>query len=400
MDKDQREYKRHKIIWKILRPIVKPILFLLFGFRSKLAPKMNEPYLVLSNHNTDLDPALIAMSFPTQMYFVASEHVYRHGLVSKILYWTFKPIAKIKGASDATTVMQCIRMLRSGKNVCLFPEGNRSYNGLTGDIFDNTGKLVKVSNVALITYKLEGGYFTTPRWGYGIRRGKMKGYVVNVYSKDKLKEMSVTDITEAIKKDLYEDAYERQNNDRVKFKSAKPILGLESALCVCPECKKISTLTSSNTQLICNNCSFYTSLDKYGFFTKNSNHKNFIFNTIKEWDDFQTKHLKKVYETHTDFSSPLFCDIDLTLNQILKEHETQNLGFGTLYQYKDKILFESLNKEVLLELPMDKITDMSIYGKYNLVWTDNQNNHYEIKSDKLINSRKYLCIFNVAKGDN
>lgn len=400
MDKEQREFKRHKIIWKILRPIVKPFLTIIFGFKSQLAPQINEPYLVLSNHNSDLDPALIAMSFPQQMYFVASEHVYRRGFISKLLYWTFKPIAKIKGSSDATTVMQCIRMLRSGKNVCLFPEGNRSYNGLTGDIFDNTGKLVKVSNVALITYKIEGGYFTTPRWGFGIHKGKMKGYVVNVYSKEMLKEMSVNDITENIRKDLYEDAYERQSIEKIKYKSKKRILGLETALCVCPECEKISTLTSTKSFIYCNNCTFTTSLDEYGYLTINSSHKKFNFKTITEWDFFQNQHLKKIYDSHNELSMPLFFDKDVTLNIVLKDHETQTLGTGFFYQYKDKLLFENFNKEILLDLPMENITDMSIYGRSTLVWTDSKNNHYELKSETLINSRKYLSIFNVIKGDN
>jgi 1-acyl-sn-glycerol-3-phosphate acyltransferase len=51
----------------------------------------------LANHNTDLDPALLALSFPYHMYFVASEHVFRKGFVSWLLKYFFAPISRTRG---------------------------------------------------------------------------------------------------------------------------------------------------------------------------------------------------------------------------------------------------------------------------------------------------------------
>ena len=124
--------------------------------------------------------------------------VYRAGFASKVLRYVFEPIAKRKGTSDTVTVMKSIRALREGKNVCLFPEGQKSFNGRTGEIHLATGKLVKASKASLITYKLEGGYFTTPRWGYGIRKGKMHGSIVNIYDPETLEKLSAEEITDII----------------------------------------------------------------------------------------------------------------------------------------------------------------------------------------------------------
>ena len=185
--KEIRKYKHHKRFWKFIRVVAKPFIKILFKFEYEIAPAIKGPYLVVSNHTTDLDPAFLGISFPPQMYFVASEHVYRSGILGVFLKWAFEPIAKIKGSSDAATVLKMLRYLRSGKNVCLFPEGNRSFNGKTGEIIEATGKLVKASNASLVTYKITGGYFTTPRWGKGIRKGKVTGKVVKVYSPEEIK---------------------------------------------------------------------------------------------------------------------------------------------------------------------------------------------------------------------
>ena len=72
-----KKYRRHKRYWKIIRAIATPILKTMYKFSCEVYKDLKGPYLVLSNHNTDLDPGLVALSFPQQMYFVASEHITR-----------------------------------------------------------------------------------------------------------------------------------------------------------------------------------------------------------------------------------------------------------------------------------------------------------------------------------
>ena len=113
--KEIRKYKHHIRFWKFIRVVAKPVIKLLFKFEYEIAPSINGPYLVVSNHTTDLDPAFLGISFPPQMYFVASEHVYRSGILGTFLKWAFEPIAKIKGSSDATTVLKCFAILEVEK---------------------------------------------------------------------------------------------------------------------------------------------------------------------------------------------------------------------------------------------------------------------------------------------
>lgn len=389
------KYKRHQIFWKIIRFIAPSVLKPLYKYSYELAPKLEPPYLVFSNHNGDLDPALVGLSFPQQMYFVASEHVYRAGFASKILRFVFEPIAKRKGTADAVTVMKSIRALREGKNVCIFPEGQKSFNGITGEINIATGKLVKASKASLVTYKLEGGYFTTPRWGKGIRKGKMHGSIVNIYNKEDLEKLSPEEITDLVKKDLYEDAYQKQSQTPIAYKGKNLAEGIEHALCLCPECKQIDTLFSKKNSVFCKNCNFTTSIDIYGYFDESCK-----FKTVLQWDEFQQEELKKlIQEKSSEKSEFIFSNDEVTLKTVKAEHQEEIIGTGKFSMFTDKFIFNSVKdeKEISLEIPQKNIVDISMYGKQALVFSDNNGNYYELTSKNIINVRKYIFCFKYLK---
>lgn len=386
----KRAYRRHVRIWKFLKHAAYPFFKMIFGYSCEQAPKLKAPYLVLANHNADLDPAFVGFSFPQQMYLVASEHVYRRGIASKILKWAFEPIAKIKGSSDTLTVMKMIRYLRSGKNVCLFPEGNRSFNGKTGQINDATGKLVKTSAATLVTYKLTGGFFTTPRWGFGIRKGKFSGKVVNVYSPEQLKAMTPSEITEAIRRDLYEDAYETQQKNPVLFKGKNRARGIEYAYCVCPECKTIGTICSKGNEVFCNKCGRKSVYGNDGYFTG-----DFKFKTVYEWDCLQEEYFK-IFAENTN--GEFFKDSNITMRTVTADHGEVIVGSGELSMSDKAICFsyDGCTKEI----PISQIPDMSIYGKCGLMFTDGDGVHYELLSEykkSFYNARKYLSCWNYLR---
>lgn len=388
--KEIRIYKHHIRFWKFIRVVAKPVIKLLFKFEYEIAPTINGPYLVVSNHTTDLDPAFLGISFPPQMYFVASEHVYRSGILGTFLKWAFEPIAKIKGSSDATTVLKMLRYLRSGKNVCLFPEGNRSFNGKTGNIIESTGKLVKASNASLVTYKITGGYFATPRWGKGIRKGKVTGKVVKVYSPEEIKKMEPEEITSLIKADLWENAYETQAKNPIKYKGKTLAESFETGYNVCPKCKTIDNITSKKNKILCKNCGMETILDEYGYFPK-----DFDFKTVEDWDNFQEDFYKNLVSQTKDNTDSLFFDSDVELCIFNNQHIETSQGIGIFKMFTDRFVFETDSKSI--ELPLSEIPEVSIHGKKTLIFTSSGNIHYELKSKNIVNVRKYLSCFYALK---
>jgi len=395
---EEKVHKRHQRIWTFLFHSVGWIFRRIHSYTSTPAPDINKACIILSNHTCELDPVLLALSFKKQMYFVASEHVYRKGWISKLLYWAFEPIAKMKGASDTLTVMKAIRKLRNGYNVCIFAEGSRSFDGRNSPVPAATGKLVKTSGACLVTYRIEGGYLTNPRWGFGLRRGKCHGGVVKVYEAEDLKELSAEQVNEIIVKDIHEDAYERQAFEHIAYKGKNRALGIESAFSICPRCHKLGQMTSEGDRVFCKACGNSSEFNEYGEFSPSFGVKN-----TSEWEDMQEALFKAMAEGELgtfDSEHPFFFDEGISMKIIDSDHKEKLLGSGKMSLYPDRFLFEPLTDKENnspVSLLIKDIPDMSVYARNGFVFTDSSGIHYEIKPDAKkspLNVRKYISIWN------
>ena len=384
------EKARHKRAYSLIRKLVKPFFKWKFNYEHPLIEDIEGPYIVLANHNLELDPVLVAMAFPKHMYFVASEHIMRKGFGTWFLMYFLKPIIRVKGKVEVKTVSEILRTLRGGDNVCVFAEGARSFNGLTRDILPSTGKMVRRSGATLITYRLEGGYFTQPRWSTTLRRSKMKGVLAGVYTAEALQTMSEAEVNAIIARDLQEDAYETQKKEQIPFKGKHLALGLESTLFICPECKQIGTLKSNDSSISCScGASFtYTEMGEL-VDTKGNTH------TITEWDLWQQRELAENYSKWKEkgTTQPCFSD-DITLYDIDKDHQLVGEQKGTLTAFTDRL--ECCGHTFFYE----DMLGLDIFSRNFMVMNYGKDaHHYEMKGDLMLCALKYLYLYELAKGD-
>ncbi len=380
---DTKIYRRHMRAYRILKPLIAPFFRWRFNITALAAPDIQGACLVVANHNADLDAVLIHLSFKDLLYFVASEHIFRAGLATELLKRYFAPISRLKGGTDMSTVVETLRRLRAGKKVCIFAEGNRSFNGLTYPIPSSTGKLAKLSGVPLVTYKFEGGYLTTPRWANTLRRGAMRGYTVNVYSPEQLKTMSDEQVNAAIAGDLHEDAYARQSLDKTAFKGKRLAQGLERALFICPSCEQIGTLHSRNNEFYCD-CGLHCVYDELGYLSGSP------YSTVTAWDAWQDQKLSTLAANLGE--APAFEDQHVQLLTVDSQHKSKVLHEGPAAMYRDRIRIGNL------ALPMSDISDMAVYGKANVAFTY-QGEHYELLSAPPFCGRKYLELYQKIKNE-
>jgi 1-acyl-sn-glycerol-3-phosphate acyltransferase len=387
-------YKRHTLFYKVVRIAMMPYLRWRFGFRFQKSKRLESPTLILSNHNTDWDPFLVSQSFHEHMYFVASEHIFRWGFLSTIILYLVAPISRAKATNDTRTVMQVLRTLRAGANVCIFAEGNRSFNGETSEILTSTGKLAKQSGAALVTYRLTGGYFTEPRWGSTIRRGITGGFPVNSYSPEVLATMTEEEINVAIRQDLYINAYEAQGQQPIPYKGKRLAEHLETVLYLCPSCGRMSTIQSSGDCISCS-CGLSLRFTPFGFLESTTSDPS-PFKTILEWDRWQVSSLKQQQQSLRELSMdlPITTDEEQSLYLIQKREAAHPVGVGRLSLFSDRLVFHPNNSQPQ-SFPFENITAMAVHGQMDLVFSTADGLYFEIESLKPRSATKYMELYRI-----
>lgn len=372
--------KRHIFFYNFFHPFVFLFIKLKFDFRFKVAKNLPETYIVLSNHNTDYDMLLVGLSFPRQMYFVASEHILRWKRAAKFLRYGFAPIARYKGSTASSTVMEILRCIRAGSNVCIFAEGNRSWDGVTNPILPSTGKMVKSAHCALVTYRIEGGYFVSPNWSEkNTRRGPLFGAPVNVYTKEQLAAMSVDEINEAIVHDLHEDAYERQLKKPARYRGKNLAEKFENLLFICPKCGAIDSMTSLRDKVTCKACSLEFRYTEYGML------EGLPFHTVKELAAWQKSEVQK-----TAASGEVRFTADQAKLTSVAHHEEKPLEEGPLVMDTKNLVCGATS------IPIAGISDMAMHGRRSIVFTTGDD-YYELTIAGTTNTLKFLMLYEIIK---
>jgi 1-acyl-sn-glycerol-3-phosphate acyltransferase len=81
------------------------------------------PAMVVANHPSDVDPILLAVSFPRTLHFMADVVQFRRGFVGPVI----RRLAAFpidKGSADRRGLETALELLRRGEVVALFPEGD------------------------------------------------------------------------------------------------------------------------------------------------------------------------------------------------------------------------------------------------------------------------------------
>lgn len=364
----------HRVVYQCVRPLIALFVKIKFGYTYEKAQGLPEKYIVLANHTTDFDPLFVALSFPRHMYFVASEHVARWGFASRLLMTFLAPILRPKGAVAAGTVKDILRKVKSGHNVALFAEGSRSWDGRTGPILPSTGKMVKSARCGLITYKLTGGYFVSPRWSEGgTRRGPIHGAPVRIYTAEELAQMTADEVNAAIRADLWEDAYARQTAAPKPYRGKVPAEKMENLLFLCPVCGGSDTITSRGDMVTCAQCGLRFRYNEYGML------EGAPFATVQAFADWQAEQIAthaaagKTYTgAYGKLSTVSHDDSEVAVDEGAIALSPTALRCG-----------ETL-------LPLETISTMDIHGRKGLVFTA-ESGYYELKPRD--NALKFLLLY-------
>ena len=394
VSEDQRWVKglaRNRFVYSILLKLGGGFAKRKYHFTYEPYQPKSKTYLFLANHNTDFDPIFEVIAMNDYLRYVANDHLFRKGLISKILIWLVNPIPKRKGARSDETIQMIKDNLRLGISVAMHCEGNKSFNGRTGHISPRTGELVKEAEGGLITYRIDGGYLQHPRWAKYRRQGPIHGYVVREYTRDELNQMTVEEINAAINHDLFTDAFAVQRNNPKPYPGKALAEHLENVLYLCPQCKGLGTMYSQGDEFICP-CGYRVRFNEYGFFEG----EKVIFETILDWDLWQREEYRKLVLSYQGNSTdPITSDGDQLIFQIVQNQVHTLSTSGKITLFSDRIELDIGTKIISL-----KLTD--IYGlaivKDNRLYISTSQDYYEIKCQKPRSGLKYFAAHRYLTG--
>lgn len=364
-------YKRNRFFYFFAKNLLGGYFRRKFNLKSRQID-IQGPCIIIANHSCDFDPIFVGLSISEHSYFVASEHLARLGFISKLLYFTLGFITKRKGESGLDTVKQCLKELKKGHSVCLFAEGEASWNGVSGKVFPATGKLIKMSRVPLYTLKINGAYLSKPRWGKDKRRGEVKVELSSMYTPDDYKNLDYEEINDIINRDIYVDVAD----NKVEFTGKNIGENLETALCVCPKCKSISTLKSSGNKVFCE-CGFSTTFLSTGKLGDNN-----YFSDIISWDIFEDEELFKMHQG----GGLNMRDSFVELSEIKNDHSQEMIYKGNIEYKEDALIFGDNHYDIC------DIKSMVMVRNNRLLFT-HKKGYFEVFSKEAINLRKYMKIY-------
>ena len=179
--------------------------FSVLCFHVRVAGRENVPAkgaaLLVTNHQSMLDPWMIGIALHRQIHFMARESLFKGGL-GQYIFETTNAFPVRRGRADSTAVREAIRRLQCGYLLNLFPEATRTFDGTIGPIAAGVAIIVHRAKVPVIPVVIDGAFEAWPRdrkffrySGIRVRYGKAIPY-------DELTNLSADEISVRIRREM------------------------------------------------------------------------------------------------------------------------------------------------------------------------------------------------------
>ena len=117
--------------------------------------------LLASNHQSYLDPVLVAMVLPREMHFMARRTLFRNPAFRAIIAG-YNAFAIERDTADVKGVNSAIARLEAGNILLVFPEGTRTGNGSIGPM-KPVGVIAERAAVPIVPVLIQGAYEVWPK---------------------------------------------------------------------------------------------------------------------------------------------------------------------------------------------------------------------------------------------
>lgn len=340
MKKKKNTYKKPSFfisgLVHVLSKLVCKLYFNLEVTENELKNKKGG-YVIIANHESIIDFMTLFGTQRRRMHCVISNSFYE-SLKIQPLIKMFGAIPKQQFQTTITDLKNMKRVLDNNRPLVLYPSGMMSENGLATPIPKGTGKAIKWFNKDVYFAKNAGTYLTYPKWSKKNRKGKATLSITKLFDKDQLANMDEQEIQRIIVEKLDFDAYKDQEINKIEFKNADNISGLENVLYKCPNCNNEFGIYHQDKKLICKHCNNQVKADKYGFLQK-VNDNDICIKHPSDWSKKIELELLEEIKQSEDYVLTSNCRVSM-INY--KKHKFEEVGEAFLTLNKDAFIIDGI----------------------------------------------------------
>jgi 1-acyl-sn-glycerol-3-phosphate acyltransferase len=119
--------------------------------------------LVVSNHQSHLDPPLVGISCPRQMNYMARETLFRFAPFGWLIH-SVGAFPLDREGVGLSGIKEALKRLKRGEMVLIFPEGTRTRDGEIARFRPGFTTLAVRSKAAILPVAIDGAFEAYPRW--------------------------------------------------------------------------------------------------------------------------------------------------------------------------------------------------------------------------------------------
>lgn len=316
--------------------------------RNHAFPPPGQAFLLFGDHVSYLDPFCISMGLLRPVRWIAADGNFRNPLMGFAMRTIAGAVAKTKNHSDMQTLKQMKGIALSGGVIGLFPEGEMSWDGVSGSMVQGTDKLVRFLKIPVVYCHMEGVYLSRPRWSRIFRPRPITLRYETIISKDEVGDMPLSQIRQRINQSISYDERKLQESKPRPLRSHNRAEGMERVLFTCVSCEAINTLESRGNNLYCRKCGAQWTVDELGLLQGEDTHGG-----CRGWNLWQQRRLAGMVQKGTfDENKPFWCDDRIHLYRGRPKKKAQLILEGRACFFYNRLSFitpEGEKKEFLLK---------------------------------------------------
>jgi 1-acyl-sn-glycerol-3-phosphate acyltransferase len=191
-----------RLLWIVGRGLLR-ITFLL-AFRVRVFGQRNVPsrggVLIVSNHQSYLDPILLAIGLDRSVNFMARRSLFRNFAFGRLIA-ALNAFPVTLGGLDIAAMREAVRRLKDGECLLVFPEGTRTSDGRIAPLRPGILAIAERANIPIVPAAVEGAFEAWSR-GSMPRVGKISVRYARAIGPEEQSRLSRAELVERLQSEL------------------------------------------------------------------------------------------------------------------------------------------------------------------------------------------------------